>query len=167
MKSRSIEYTIAECSLGLLLVAATERGVCNARFGEHESELEAGLRREFPFAPIARNDVRLEPWIDSLVRYVDGLATRIDVPVEVRGSAFQRRVWDALRRIPRGSTCCYSALADSLGMPGAARAVARACAANPVAVAIPCHRVVEKGGALGGYHWGLARKRSLLEREGR
>jgi AraC family transcriptional regulator of adaptative response/methylated-DNA-[protein]-cysteine methyltransferase len=165
MESRSIEYTIVECSLGRLLVAGTERGVCNVRFGEHDDELEHGLAAEFPFASLRRNDVRLKPWSESLVRYVDGHARHLDVPLHVRGSRFQRRVWDALRAIPRGSTRSYADVARTIALPRGARAVARACATNPVAVLIPCHRVVASDGSAGGYRWGTERKRALLERE--
>ena len=120
---------------------------------------------EFPFAELRENPVRLEPWSDALVSYVDGHSTDLEVPLDVSGRRFQRRVWNALSGIPRGDTRTYSEVADSLGVPKGARAVARACASNPAAVAIPCHRVVAKSGELGGYRWGLARKRALLQRE--
>jgi AraC family transcriptional regulator of adaptative response/methylated-DNA-[protein]-cysteine methyltransferase len=148
-----------------LIVAASDRGVCHVRFADDGVDPEEELAREFPFAELRENPVRLEPWSDALVRYVDGRSTQLEVPLDVSGSRFQRRVWAALRGLPRGDTRSYSELAASLGVPRGARAVARACATNPVAVAIPCHRVVAKSGELGGYRWGLRRKRALLERE--
>ncbi|MEN8182553.1 MAG: methylated-DNA--[protein]-cysteine S-methyltransferase [Myxococcota bacterium] len=166
MSPVEIRYAIRSCSLGRLLVAATARGVCNVRFGEEDPGLEKGLAEEFPFAVLAPGDARVEGWCAELVRYVNGGVPELRVPFDVRASRFQRRVWDALRRIPRGATRSYSELALSLGMPGGARAVARACATNPVAVVVPCHRVVAKDGGLGGYRWGIARKRALLETEG-
>ena len=166
-KSRAIEFSIAACSLGRLLVAATERGLCHIRFGEDDDRLEEELRAEFPFAPLRRDDRRLRRYREALVRYVDGRATDIDLPLDVSGSRFQRRVWAALRRIPRGGTRSYSAIAESLGMPTGARAVARACATNPVPILIPCHRVIAKDGGIGGYGAGVERKRALLEHEAR
>ena len=161
-----IHYAILPCSLGRLLVAATARGVCNVRFGDEDPELEKGLAEEFPFAVLGPGDARVEAWCRAVVRYVDGETTRIRVPFDVRASRFQRRVWDALCSIPRGTTRSYSELATSLGMPRGARAVARACATNPLAVVVPCHRVVTQDGALGGYRWGVERKQALLAREG-
>jgi AraC family transcriptional regulator of adaptative response/methylated-DNA-[protein]-cysteine methyltransferase len=146
MPTRAIEFAIVPSSLGALLVAASNKGVCQVRFAEAGIDLKEELGREFPFAELRENPVRLEPW-------------------DVSGSRFQRRVWTALRSIPRGDTRTYSEVADSIGLPKGARAVARACASNPVAVAIPCHRVVGKRGELGGYRWGLERKRTLLQRE--
>jgi AraC family transcriptional regulator of adaptative response/methylated-DNA-[protein]-cysteine methyltransferase len=161
-----IGYAIVPCSLGRLLVAATARGVCNVRFGDEDPGLEKGLAEEFPFAVLGPGDARVEAWCREVVRYVDGETTRIRVPFDVRASRFQRRVWDALQAIPRGATRSYSEIATSLGMPKGARAVARACATNPIAVVVPCHRVVARDGGLTGYRWGLPRKRALLEREG-
>jgi AraC family transcriptional regulator of adaptative response/methylated-DNA-[protein]-cysteine methyltransferase len=165
MQQRSIAWTIAETSLGRLLVAATERGVCHVRFGESEEELEMAVRHEFPFAPVRRDDARVARFREALVARVEGVDPDAPIPVDVSGSAFQRRVWDALLRIPAGRTRSYADVAASLGQPRAARAVARACAANPVAVVIPCHRVVPRSGDLGGYRWGTERKCALLERE--
>jgi AraC family transcriptional regulator of adaptative response/methylated-DNA-[protein]-cysteine methyltransferase len=165
MPTRAIEFAIVPTSLGALLVAASEKGVCQVRFAEAGLDLEEALGREFPFAELRENPVRLEPWTDALVSYVDGHATDLELPLDVSGSRFERRVWTALRSIPRGETRTYSEVADSVGLPKGARAVARACASNPVAVAIPCHRVVPKRGGLGGYRWGPERKRTLLQRE--
>jgi AraC family transcriptional regulator of adaptative response/methylated-DNA-[protein]-cysteine methyltransferase len=165
MRSRAIEFAIAQSSLGLLVLAASERGVCFVSFGDSEPELEEAVRQEFPFAAVRPNPIRLKPWSDLLVGYVDGRCDRLDLPLDVSGTRFQRRVWDALRAIPRGATRSYSELAESLGMPRGARAVARACATNPASVLIPCHRAVGKDGSLTGYAHGLERKRALLERE--
>jgi AraC family transcriptional regulator of adaptative response/methylated-DNA-[protein]-cysteine methyltransferase len=165
MPTRAIEFAVVPSSLGALLIAATEKGVCQIRFADANRDPEEELAEEFPFAELRENPVRLEPWSDALVSYVDGHSTDLEVPLDVSGSRFQRRVWNALRSIPRGDTRTYSEVADSLGVPKSARAVARACASNPAAVAIPCHRVVAKSGELGGYRWGLARKRALLQRE--
>jgi AraC family transcriptional regulator of adaptative response/methylated-DNA-[protein]-cysteine methyltransferase len=162
----SIAYTLLECSLGHVLVAGTPRGLCHVAFGEGEDELRAGLAARFPFAAPERDDARLESWAERLVDYAEGHARRLDVPLDVGGTRFQREVWSALRRIPRGTTRCYGEIARELGRRRGARAVARACAANPVPVAIPCHRVVPAGGGVGGYAFGSARKRLLLEREG-
>jgi AraC family transcriptional regulator of adaptative response/methylated-DNA-[protein]-cysteine methyltransferase len=135
------------------------------RFGESDAGLEAALAAEFPFARLAREDGRLSAWSAALVERVEGEGESPEPPLDVAGSAFQRRVWNALRDIPRGATRSYGELALALGRPRGARAVARACATNPVAVVIPCHRVIEKSGALGGYGGGVWRKRVLLRRE--
>lgn len=166
MTDSSIDFSIAPCSLGRMLVAGTPRGVCYVAFADAEGELHDRLASRFPFAAPERDDVRLKPWVERLVAYVDGFATRLEVPLDVGGTRFQREVWAALRRIPRGRTRTYGELAADLGRVRGARAVARACAANPVPVAIPCHRVVPAAGGAGGYAWGAARKRALLEREG-
>jgi len=165
MRARPIEFAIVPSSLGDLLVAASEKGICLVRFADAGADLKEKLARELPFAELRENPVRLEPWSNALVSYVDGHSTQLEVPLDVSGSRFERRVWTALRRIPRGDTRTYAEVADSLGIPKGARAVGQACASNPVAVAIPCHRVVAKSGELGGYRWGLARKRALLRRE--
>jgi O-6-methylguanine DNA methyltransferase len=164
-----IGYTIVDAptplSLGRLLVAATTRGVCAVRLGRSDAVLEAELAREHPSAELRRDGAPLAPWVNTLLRHLAGEATRFDLPLDVEATAFQRRVWQALRAIPYGETRSYGAVADAIGHPGAARAVARACAANPVALVIPCHRVVRSDGDPGGYRWGVARKRLLLEQE--
>lgn len=165
MNVSAIGFTIRDTSLGAVLLAASERGVCRLRFGSGDAELADELAREFPFALLRRDDARLARWGDALVAYVEGRAARLDLPLDVAGSRFQRRVWDALRAIPRGETRSYAQLAEGIGRPRAARAVAGACAANPVAVVIPCHRVVPAQGGCGGYRWGSWRKQALLERE--
>jgi AraC family transcriptional regulator of adaptative response/methylated-DNA-[protein]-cysteine methyltransferase len=166
MKQRSIRYSIRSCRLGSLLVAGTERGVCFARFGDREAELERRLKDAFAFAPLERSDSgAVAGWARAIADYVDARADSAEVPLDVRGSRFEERVWRALRAIPAGQTRSYSDVARRIGRPGASRAVGRACAENPVVVVIPCHRVIEKSGALGGYGGGLSRKRALLERE--
>jgi AraC family transcriptional regulator of adaptative response/methylated-DNA-[protein]-cysteine methyltransferase len=165
MERRAIDYAVVPCELGFLLVAGSARGVCQVALGDSESELVALLRAEFPYAELRAAGERLAPWVAALQRAVAGEAPGSEVPLDVRGSRFQRRVWDAIAAIPRGETRSYGQLARAVGRPGAARAVGQACSANPVAVLVPCHRVVAAGGGEGGYRWGLARKRALLERE--
>jgi AraC family transcriptional regulator of adaptative response/methylated-DNA-[protein]-cysteine methyltransferase len=165
----SVSYTIRRTPLGLLLVAATARGVCQVRFGTSEAGLVAALARELPCAALERGGARVARWADALADAAEGRGDAARVPLDVAGSRFQRRVWDALRRIPRGATRGYGELAGALGHDGAARAVANACAANPTPLAVPCHRVVPKSGGVGGYRFGGWRKRALLaaEAEGR
>jgi AraC family transcriptional regulator of adaptative response/methylated-DNA-[protein]-cysteine methyltransferase len=153
------------CSLGWLLVAATERGICRISLGDSAAPLERALRTEFPAARVARADETLRTWVGRLAAHLDGRAPAIDLPLDVRATAFQRRVWQELQRIPAGSTRSYSQVARAIGRPTAARAVARACATNPAALVIPCHRVVRENGELGGYRWGLKRKQALLALE--
>jgi AraC family transcriptional regulator of adaptative response/methylated-DNA-[protein]-cysteine methyltransferase len=165
-RSEGIHYCIQPSRLGLLLVAGTERGVCFVRFGTREADLVRLLESEFAFGvfvPADRGSV--VEWASLLVDYVDGRSEAIDVPLDVRGSRFQKRVWRALAKIPRGQTRAYSEVADTIGSPRAARAVANACARNPVLLVTPCHRVVEKGGGLGGYAAGVRRKAALLASE--
>jgi AraC family transcriptional regulator of adaptative response/methylated-DNA-[protein]-cysteine methyltransferase len=159
-----IGYTIADSPLGRLLVAATDRGVCFVSLADTDATLEAALAHEYPAATIAREDARLGEWIGAVVRHLGGDRT-IDLPLDVQATAFQWRVWEALKAIPYGDTRSYGQVAAELGDRNAARAVARACATNPVALVIPCHRVVREGGEMGGYRWGIDRKRTLLERE--
>ena len=162
-----LSYRVLDCVLGSLLVAGTPRGICFVRFGGGAPELEQRLKAAFPFAaiePAESGDVAR--WGDALAAYVDGRSDSVEVPLDVRGSRFEERVWAALRQIPQGETRSYSEIARAVGSPRGARAVARACAENPVAVVIPCHRVIEAAGTLGGYGGGVSRKRALLEREG-
>ncbi len=167
MDSSSIGYSIFACDMGHLLVAATERGVCVVRFGDEPEALAAALRDEFPFAEVRPDAERLTPWVEALRDYLEGRSTQLDFPLDVRASQFQRRVWDALRTIPYGATRSYSEIAATIRRPEAARAVARACASNPVALVVPCHRVIGAHGDLRGYRWGIHRKRTLLDRESR
>jgi AraC family transcriptional regulator of adaptative response/methylated-DNA-[protein]-cysteine methyltransferase len=162
-----IAFAAGPCALGRVLVAATEAGVCAIRLGDDDAALEAGLRAEFAEAEIRRDARALRPTLRAIAREAGGAAPHLDLPLDIRATAFERRVWDALRAIPRGETRSYGAIAKALGAPGAARAVGRACAANPVALAIPCHRAVRADGGLGGFRWGVARKRALLAREQR
>jgi AraC family transcriptional regulator, regulatory protein of adaptative response / methylated-DNA-[protein]-cysteine methyltransferase len=163
----TIHYTVVTSPLGQLLVAATERGVCSVRLGDTAAELEAGLRSEFAAAQLEREPGPPRAWVSAIRAALSGRGDdALDLPVDVRATAFQRRVWDALRDIPSGETRTYSEVAQSVGSPRAVRAVAHACAANPVAVVVPCHRVIRTGGALAGYRWGIDRKRALLDAEG-
>ncbi len=162
----TIHYTIVPTSLGLLLVAVTERGVCGVSLGDGEDALVETLRDEYPHAHLERTTDANDRLVDAVVAHVEGETSAEELPLDVRATAFQRQVWRALQRIPEGATRTYQAVAEELGRPTAARAVARACASNRIAVLIPCHRVVRGDGALGGYRWGIARKAALLAREG-
>jgi AraC family transcriptional regulator of adaptative response/methylated-DNA-[protein]-cysteine methyltransferase len=160
-----IHFTTTATPLGRLLVAATERGVCAVTLGDDDASLEAALRREYPRATTAPAGAELQGWVDEIVAYLAGAHTRLHLPLDLPATDFQRRVWEALREIPYGSTRSYRELAEAIGRPTAARAVARACASNRVALVIPCHRVVRGDGELSGYRWGPERKRRLLELE--
>lgn len=160
-----IRYAVAETPIGRVLVAATERGICSVRIGESEKTMAKELEREFPAATIARDRAGLAAWLDRLTRHLEGRAPQLDLPIDVKATAFQWRVYEALRSIPYGETRTYGEVARSIGAPRAARAVGHACATNPVGIIIPCHRVVREGGALGGYAWGLPIKKQLLESE--
>jgi AraC family transcriptional regulator of adaptative response/methylated-DNA-[protein]-cysteine methyltransferase len=160
-----VRYTIAGSPLGRMLIAATDKGICAINFADSDQQLVQGLIREFPFAVRRRDDAAMSPWQESLSRLIQGQETHPSLPLDIRATAFQRRVWECLQKIPRGETRSYSAVAKKIGMPKATRAVARACATNPVAVAIPCHRVVRQDGELGGYRWGTERKEQLLAME--
>ena len=162
-----VGYTIADSPLGRLLVGATERGVCAVCLGDSDKALEANLAAEYPRAEIRRDDATLAPWVTAFLSHLQGRLPHLDLPVDVRATAFRWRVWEELRAIPYGSTRSYSDVARAIGQPRAVRAVAHACATNPVAVVIPCHRVVGKDGGLHGYRWGLERKQQLLALERR
>lgn len=161
----SIRFAIGACWLGSILVAATDRGVCAILLGEDAKALALDLRERFPNARLLEGERDFERWVAKVVGFVEEPARGLDLPLDIRGTAFQRRVWEMLRAIPPGETASYAQIAARLGKPRAARAVAGACAANALAVAIPCHRVVAANGDLAGYRWGVARKRRLLERE--
>ncbi len=161
----TINYTIVEFNLGLLLVAATDKGICSVMLGDGEETLRADLQHEFPRAEIKCDDGSLRSQVAMLLDCLAGQAPCAALPLDVQGTAFQMRVWEELRRIPRGRTLSYSELAACIGRPTAVRAVARACATNPVAIITPCHRAVRANGELGGYRWGIERKRRLLEEE--
>ncbi len=164
-RTMHIRYTVADCPLGRLLLAGTERGICAVYLGDSDTRLEAELSNEFSAAEVRRDDGGLYAWVCELVNHLSGQQPHLDLPLDVRATAFQWRVWQELRAIPYGSTRSYAEIARSLGQPTAARAVARACATNPVSIVIPCHRVVREDGGLGGYRWGLERKQALLDHE--
>lgn len=169
----AIRYTTLSTPLGVLLVAASARGICAVMLGDSENALVVGLQQEFPAATVERVDAGRDEWLAAMI---DRVSAEIgsgaprpatDVPVDIRASAFQWRVWQALQHIPRGQTRSYAQIAQAIGAPRAVRAVASACARNRLAVVVPCHRVIRADGSLGGYRWGIARKRALLEREAR
>jgi AraC family transcriptional regulator, regulatory protein of adaptative response / methylated-DNA-[protein]-cysteine methyltransferase len=165
-----IGYTIvdaANASLGRLLVAATSRGVCAVAMGSSDAELTRALSREYPAATVAADAGALAQWTNAILAHLAGTEPRLDLPLDVQATAFQWQVWQALASIPYGETRTYAEVASAIGKPRAVRAVARACATNPVALAIPCHRVVPAAGGEGGYRWGVDRKKALLTREGR
>jgi AraC family transcriptional regulator of adaptative response/methylated-DNA-[protein]-cysteine methyltransferase len=159
-----IHYTTAATPIGRMLVARTPQGICSIAFGSNDDGLETGLRREYPFATRKRDDAALETHVSSLIKQIDG-GPAAKLPLDIQATAFQRRVWKHLQSIPAGKTNSYSEVARAIGAPTASRAVARACATNPVAVAIPCHRVVRENGEMGGYRWGAERKKNLLAAE--
>ncbi len=160
-----IGYTIAKSPLGKVLVAATKRGVSAVYLGDAESTLVAELREEYPRAEIAPATDTFQQWVREIVQRIEGKQPRLELPLDLQATAFQRRVWQELQRIPRGRTRTYSQVARSMGQPKAVRAVARACATNPVSIVVPCHRVVREDGTLAGYRWGLSRKEQLLAQE--
>lgn len=161
-----IRYAVGESSLGAILVATSARGVCAILLGDDPDELRRDLEMRFPKAAIAKGDESFEQLVAMVVGFIERPRLGLDLPLDIQGTAFQQRVWKALREIPPGATASYSDIAEAVGSPGAVRAVGAACGANPIAVAIPCHRVVAKGGAMTGYRWGVERKRALLKREG-
>lgn len=163
--NREIRFAVGQCSLGAILVAATDQGVCAILLGDDPDELVRDLQDRFDRAQLIGGDAQFEKLVAKVVGFVEAPAIGLDLPLDVRGTAFQQRVWQALREIPAGSTVSYAAMAQRIGSPRAVRAVAQACAANAIAVAIPCHRVVRNDGHLSGYRWGVERKRKLLERE--
>jgi AraC family transcriptional regulator of adaptative response/methylated-DNA-[protein]-cysteine methyltransferase len=160
-----IRFAVGECSLGSILVAASARGVCAILLGDDPDALARDLQDQFPQARLIGGDARFEQLVSKVVGFVEAPALGLALPLDVRGTAFQQRVWQALRKIPAGSTATYTDIAKRIGSPRSVRAVAQACGANVLAVAIPCHRVVRTDGALSGYRWGVERKRTLLERE--
>jgi len=161
----TIGFTIVSTWLGWALVAATARGICLTALGDDRTSLEAELRRRFPAATVEAADAALADWAARVVRFITRPAEQLDLPLDIKGTAFQAMVWHALQKIPPGQTATYSEIAAALGRPTAVRAVAQACASNKLAVLVPCHRVVRSDGALAGYRWGIERKRALLARE--
>ena len=161
----TIRFAVGECSLGSILVAATARGVCAVTLGDDPEALAHELEDRFPRAELVGGDGEFESVVARIIGLVEAPVLGLELPLDIRGTTFQRRIWRALREVPAGTTVSYSEIADRVGSPKAARAVACACAANPLAVAVPCHRVVRNDGKLGGYRWSVARKRALLARE--
>jgi len=161
----SIRFAVGECSLGSILAARSERGVCAILLGDDPDKLARSLQDQFPQAVLIGGDPAFEALVAEVVGMVESPGIGLSLPLDIRGTAFQQRVWDALRSIPAGTTATYTDVARLIGAPAAVRAVARACASNVLAVAIPCHRVVRNDGALSGYRWGVERKRALLDRE--
>ena len=161
----TIRFVTVATPLGWALVAATGRGICMTALGDDRDSLAAALRQRFPRAELVAEDAGLKEWADRIVRFVTAPEQNLDLPLDIRGTAFQARVWRALRKIPLGKTASYTEIAAALGQPKAVRAVAQACAANKLALIVPCHRVIRSDGELGGYRWGLERKRELLSRE--
>ena len=161
----TIRYVCTDSPLGRMLISATDRGICSIQFARKDTELIEGLKREFPFAMRKVDQSGLQKWVEVLLHQMRGEDLNAALPLDIRATAFQRRVWTYLQSIPFGSTKSYSEVAKAIGRPRACRAVARACATNPVAVAIPCHRVVREDGSMGGYRWGMERKRTLLAME--
>ena len=160
-----IRFAVGECALGSVLVAGSDRGVCAILLGDDADALRRELRDRFPRARLTGGDAAFEGRVVEVVRFVETPGRGLDLPLDLRGTAFQRRVWQALRAIPAGKTASYTDIARRIGAPKSVRAVAQACAANAIAVAIPCHRVVRSDGALAGYRWGVERKSALLQRE--
>ena len=161
-----IGYTVSSSSLGKVLVAGTERGISAVYLGDDERTLVSALEKEYPRAEIARSTAPNETWLKEVLSRVEGHAPSKDLPLDVQATAFQRRVWQELQKIPVGATRTYTQVARALGKPNSVRAVARACATNPTSIVVPCHRVIRTDGELAGYRWGLERKEKLLEREG-
>jgi AraC family transcriptional regulator, regulatory protein of adaptative response / methylated-DNA-[protein]-cysteine methyltransferase len=162
---RQVLFSTGECVLGTVLVARSERGVCAILLGDDPHELERDLRQRFPHDDVADAYVGLEALVSEVARFLAAPRSRLELPLDLRGSELEKRVWNALREIPPGTTETYSDVAHRLGIPATAKEVGEACAANALAVVIPCHRVVRKDGSLAGYRWGVRRKRALLERE--
>jgi len=166
MTKETLHVALQTCNLGFALIATSGKGVCAFLLGDDAAALETELRRRFPGAQLAAADARCARLAADALALIDTPERAASLPLDLRGTAFQQRVWSALRAIPAGSTASYAEIARSIGAPKATRAVAGACAANPVAVAVPCHRVLRSDGALSGYRWGVDRKRELLAREG-
>jgi AraC family transcriptional regulator of adaptative response/methylated-DNA-[protein]-cysteine methyltransferase len=164
-RGETIRFTIVKTGLGWALIAATDRGICMTALGDDKAPLEADLRRRFPAALIWPGDSQLNAWAERIVRFITAPGEQPDLPLDIRGTAFQARVWRALLKVPPGKTSTYTEIAAALGQPKAVRAVAAACAANKLALLVPCHRIVRKDGDLAGYRWGIERKRKLLASE--
>jgi AraC family transcriptional regulator, regulatory protein of adaptative response / methylated-DNA-[protein]-cysteine methyltransferase len=162
-----ISYAIVSCSLGYLLVASTQKGICAVKLGDRADSLERDLQTEFPGAVLLHDKDARQNWIEKILNFLSGNEPHLDLPLDIRGTAFQQQVWQALQKIPYGETRTYQEIARAIGKPKAVRAVGSACGANPVALIVPCHRVIKSDGSLGGYAWGCDRKVKLLEQEGK
>jgi AraC family transcriptional regulator of adaptative response/methylated-DNA-[protein]-cysteine methyltransferase len=160
-----IAYTVGSSSLGKVLVAGTDRGISAVYLGDDERSLASALQKEYPRAQIQRSANSNQDWLKEILSRVEGHPPSVDLPLDVQATAFQRRVWQELQKIPRGTTRTYTQVAHALGKPKSVRAVARACATNPASIVVPCHRVIRADGVLAGYRWGLQRKQKLLQRE--
>lgn len=165
LASETIRYAIAPCSLGRVLVATSAHGIIALFLGSDDAELRSELAERFPAATLEDGGEAMDAILAQVVAFVDSPAEELNVPLDIRGTAFQQSVWGTLRKIPPGTTASYREIAEQIGRPNAVRAVAQACGANPIAIIVPCHRVVRSDGAISGYHWGVERKRVLLERE--
>ncbi len=163
----AIAYTIVDSPVGRLLVAGTDKGICSVKLGDRDEQLTQDLAREFPAARVSHDGSAFDSWVRAIVAHLDGRVPHLDLPIDVQATAFQWKVWRHLQSIPYGQTRTYGDVARAIGKPSAVRAVARACATNPVGLVVPCHRVIQKDGGLGGYRWGTQRKLALLEREQR
>jgi AraC family transcriptional regulator of adaptative response/methylated-DNA-[protein]-cysteine methyltransferase len=160
-----IRFMIVKSDLGWVLIGATERGICTIDLGDSPDNLKARFHDNFPKAVIIESDDDLNQWVEQILSHLNNPRRKLNLPLDIQGTAFQRQVWQALREIPLGSTANYAEIAEKIGKPNAVRAVAGACASNKIAIAVPCHRVVRKNGELGGYRWGVEKKRMVLERE--
>ena len=160
-----IDFTIVDCTLGLLLVARTKKGICGVKFGDDEEGLFEDLKAEYPKAEISKDEDQLKEFVAAILKHLEGKMPNLDLPIDVQATAFQMQVWEALRKIPYGETLSYSEVAEKIGNKKAVRAVASACAKNRVALVIPCHRVIGTNGKMSGYLWGIERKKQLIERE--
>ena len=161
----TIFFSVVPCALGQLLVGVTDRGICKLSLGDDPAELISDLDAEFARAERVRDDEGVGYWVEKIIAYLEGWQPHLDLPLDLRATAFQLKVWQQLQAIPVGETRSYSEIAEAIGQPSASRAVANACAANPVALVIPCHRIIRMDKSLGGYRWGIERKRALLDRE--
>jgi AraC family transcriptional regulator, regulatory protein of adaptative response / methylated-DNA-[protein]-cysteine methyltransferase len=164
-RGENVTYGVVDSAMGRLLIAATEKGICSVMLGDRDDRLEAELRAEYPQASVTRDESAFTEWARSLIAHLDGRHPHLDLPLDVRGTAFQWKVWRYLQSIPYGETRSYSDVARAIGAPSSVRAVARACATNKACLVIPCHRVVGKDGRLAGYRWGVERKKALLQKE--
>jgi AraC family transcriptional regulator, regulatory protein of adaptative response / methylated-DNA-[protein]-cysteine methyltransferase len=164
-KGMTMTYTVVDSPVGRMMVAGTDKGICSVKLGDRDERLEQDLRREYPKASITRDQSALRSWVQALLGQLSGSRPHLDLPIDVQATAFQWKVWRYLQAIPAGETRAYSEVATAIGKPSAVRAVARACAANPVCLVVPCHRVVGKNGSLTGYRWGVSRKKQLLAGE--